>query len=212
MGKGIGIIDGLGALIRADGFGYACAGDPRKAAELAYRDAYLTHRRNGIYGEMLFAAAIAAAAIAPGCNSDGCTEMRSAMPIAQLRNSATGEVATLDSLDIHGIGVAGDSLLVSAGTAVSKQYLPLRYSASSVRWCIAYRYAGLDNDRLNDTLTLTYTSSPWLADDDCGAMYRYTITGATSTTHLIDSVSVVQAEVTNLEDVNLNIYFRISEQ
>lgn len=51
----------IGALIRADGFGYACAGNPRKAAALAYRDAYLTHRRNGIYGEMLFAAAIAAA-------------------------------------------------------------------------------------------------------------------------------------------------------
>ena len=158
------------------------------------------------------ATAIAAAAIAPGCNSDGSTEMRSAMPIARMYNSATGETVTLDSLDIHGIGVAGDSLLVSAGTAVSKQYLPLRYSASSVRWCIAYRYAGLDNDRLNDTLTLTYTSTPWLADDDCGAMYRYTITGATATAHLIDSVSIVQADVTNLEDINLNIYFRISEQ
>ncbi len=43
-------------------------------------------------------------------------------------------------------------------------------------------------------------------------MFRYTITGATATAHLIDSVSIVQAEVTNLEDVNLNIYFRISEQ
>ncbi len=51
----------IGALIRADGFAYACAGDPHKAARLAYQDAYLTHRRNGIYGEMLFAAAIAAA-------------------------------------------------------------------------------------------------------------------------------------------------------
>ncbi len=51
----------IGALIRADGFAYACAGDPHKAAKLAYADAYLTHRRNGIYGEMLFAAAIAAA-------------------------------------------------------------------------------------------------------------------------------------------------------
>lgn len=51
----------IGALIRADGFGYACAGRPRQAAALAYRDAFLTHRRNGIYGEMLFAAAIAAA-------------------------------------------------------------------------------------------------------------------------------------------------------
>ncbi len=51
----------IGALIRADGFAYACAGDPHQAARLAYTDAYLTHRRNGIYGEMLFAAAIAAA-------------------------------------------------------------------------------------------------------------------------------------------------------
>ncbi len=51
----------IGALIRADGFGYACAGKPHEAARLAYNDAYLTHRRNGIYGEMLFAAAIAAA-------------------------------------------------------------------------------------------------------------------------------------------------------
>ena len=51
----------IGALIRADAFGYVCAGDPHTAAMLAYKDAYLTHRRNGIYGEMLFAAAIAAA-------------------------------------------------------------------------------------------------------------------------------------------------------
>ncbi len=51
----------IGALIRADGFGYACAGNPHLAAKLGYVDAYLTHRRNGIYGEMLFAAAIAAA-------------------------------------------------------------------------------------------------------------------------------------------------------
>ncbi len=51
----------IGALIRADGFGYANAGDPHSAAQAAYQDAYLTHRRDGIYGEMLFAAAVAAA-------------------------------------------------------------------------------------------------------------------------------------------------------
>ena len=51
----------IGAQIRADGWGYACAGNPERAAEFAYRDACWTHRANGIYGEMMFAAIMAAA-------------------------------------------------------------------------------------------------------------------------------------------------------
>ena len=53
----------IGAQIRADGWGYACAGNPELAAEFAYRDACWTHRANGIYGEMMFAAMMAAAFI-----------------------------------------------------------------------------------------------------------------------------------------------------
>jgi len=59
--KGNYYMEYIGADIRADAWGYAAAGWPEKAAELAYRDAYLSHRHNGIYGEMYFAAAIAAA-------------------------------------------------------------------------------------------------------------------------------------------------------
>lgn len=51
----------IGAQIRADGWAYACAGNPELAAELAFRDAHWTHRNNGIYGEMFFAAVISAA-------------------------------------------------------------------------------------------------------------------------------------------------------
>ena len=50
-----------GALIRADAYGYACPGHPALAAELAWRDATMTHRRTGVYGAMFVAAAIAAA-------------------------------------------------------------------------------------------------------------------------------------------------------
>ena len=51
----------IGADIRSDPFAYMAPAYPEKAAELAYRDAYLSHRRNGIYGEMFFAAAQSAA-------------------------------------------------------------------------------------------------------------------------------------------------------
>ena len=51
----------IGADIRADPWGYMAAGWPEKAADMAYRDARISHRRQGIYGEMFFAAAIAAA-------------------------------------------------------------------------------------------------------------------------------------------------------
>ena len=51
----------IGALIRGDIFGYVWPGQPRKAAKAAYTDAYLSHRANGIYGEMWAAALVSAA-------------------------------------------------------------------------------------------------------------------------------------------------------
>lgn len=50
----------IGAQIRTDLYGWVSPGDPRSAAELAWRDARLSHTGNGIYGAM-FTAAIGSA-------------------------------------------------------------------------------------------------------------------------------------------------------
>ncbi|MBP7401096.1 MAG: ADP-ribosylglycohydrolase family protein [Clostridia bacterium] len=51
----------VAAWTRADTWGYVAPGRPEKAAELAWRDASVNHRRNGVYGEMFMAAAVSAA-------------------------------------------------------------------------------------------------------------------------------------------------------
>lgn len=51
----------IGAMIRGDAFGLVNPRYPAVAAEMAYRDGYMTHKKTGLYAEMWVAATISAA-------------------------------------------------------------------------------------------------------------------------------------------------------
>ncbi|MFE0700290.1 ADP-ribosylglycohydrolase family protein [Streptomyces sp. NPDC058872] len=95
----------IGALIRADVYGWACPGDPRRAASLARRDAVLSHTGNGVYGAMWAAALVAAAFTAP--------DVRSALEAGLERVPAGSRLARTvrNAIALHGAGLGWSEAL-----------------------------------------------------------------------------------------------------
>lgn len=147
-----------------------------------------------------------------GCNTSGCLDNQNSLPLAGFYASETGSPVSLDSLDIGGVGAVADSLLVKAGQSVSSVYLPLRSQKDFTEFFIHYAYPeqGLDDETLNDTIGFTYTSQPYFASEECGAMYRYKVSRLDYTTHLIDSVILVDSLITNVDTERLRIYFKVT--
>ncbi len=58
----------IGAFIRTDMYGWVNPGDPKAAALMAYCDAWLSHRRNGLYGAAMSAAMCAVSMVSKDIN------------------------------------------------------------------------------------------------------------------------------------------------
>ena len=69
----------IGALIRVDVYGWACPGDVRGAAKLAWTDARLSHTRNGLYGAM-WAAALCSASLVAGSAAEALDAAGTVVP------------------------------------------------------------------------------------------------------------------------------------
>jgi ADP-ribosylglycohydrolase len=97
----------IGAMIRADIYGYVSPGDPSGAARLAYQDAALSHTANGIYGEM-WAAALLAAALA---TSDAREALERATLVVPARSRLRESLRT--TIDAHQAGHSWDQAMDS---------------------------------------------------------------------------------------------------
>lgn len=157
----------------------------------------------------MIATAIAASTI-PSCNTVGCLENQSSIPQAGFYSSTTDKAISVDSIKIYGIGAPGDSALNSSINA-SSVYLPFRSDKPSTSFAFRYLSSYLNRPELIDTLTFDYDSEPRFVSEECGAMFFYRITKLSYTTHLIDSVAILDSLINNLDIQRIRVYFRTAE-
>lgn len=151
-------------------------------------------------------------ALLAGCNTSGCYDNQNSIPLAKFYSYQTKAAIAVDSISIGGVDAPNDSLLINNGSDVNSVYLPLRSTQSATAYFIHYEQKALSDPRFNDTITFHYTSIPYFVSEECGAMFRYSISSYSYTRHLIDSVGIIDTLITNADIERIRIYFRTSEE
>lgn len=146
-----------------------------------------------------------------GCNSSGCINNQNSIPLAGFYSFTSLTGISVPNLTVGGVGAPGDSLILNNSSA-SSVYLPFRSQQPETSFFFHYNQEGINDDAFNDTLTFTYSSIPYFASEECGAMFRYIITSYTYTKHLIDSVGLVDSVITNVDRERIRIYFRTATE
>ena len=157
---------------------------------------------------------VAAMTAGVSCSSSGCSDNRSSIPLAGFYSYGSHKAITLDSLEIFGIGAPGDSMLLTSGKSATQVYLPLRANRDDVTFEIKYTEKVLAQYGVFDRISIGYTTIPYFASEECGAMYRYRITSIDHTRNILDSVAVTAPDsvITNVDIESMQLYFRVSEE
>ena len=111
----------IGAQIRSDFYGYINPGDPETAAEMAWRDARVSHVKNGIYGSMWVAAMIAEAYV-----TDDIKRIIQA-GLSQIPSSSRLHKAVTNIIAMHENGVSAESCISDIRTRWNEEF--------SYNWC-----------------------------------------------------------------------------
>lgn len=156
-------------------------------------------------------AAAIAVAVTPSCNNTGCTDNRSSILTAGLYDKA-GKKVSVSSLQVGGVDAPGNALVSDGSVPVTAVTLPLRSTAESVQFFMRIDQGGVTSDALSDIITIDYTTVPFLASEECGVVYKYTITHLDYTRNLIDSIALIDPVVDNRDFERIKIFFATEAQ
>jgi hypothetical protein len=132
------------------------------------------------------------------CNSPVKTSL--GLGFYQMVNQEAAD-STLPALTLYGIG-RKDSLL-SNKESKNKVFVPLNQNKDSTSF-----FLQPDSTKQNgDTIKVTYTRDLHFVSSGCGFTTFYQLDTATSTTHYIDSIALVNKKIITTNAINIKIFY-----
>ena len=160
---------------------------------------------------VLAAAAMLLPVAVTSCVSDECEGNKNSLPYAGFFSSEVSPRSiSVDSITVYGEGAPNDSLLIDNGEGVASVYLPFRIDGGESTFVIQYNQKRLRG--LTDRITFRYEAVPDFVSAACGVVYDYRIDNIEHTKNLIDSVRCPGMVISNANEQNIRVYFRVNTE
>lgn len=151
---------------------------------------------------------VAVVSFFPACEVENCPPNALAYAQFAFVDQYGRSVQYTDTLTVIGqLEIADTTIydtLINKSTNTSTLSLPLSYGEQT-RFILQYA------NRQRDVLTITHRNIPYFINLDCGTMMFYEVTGAETTTRMLDSLVITNPNIDNYEKENFKIYFTISD-
>ena len=147
------------------------------------------------------------ALLTSGCDEDDCALATLSVARFDFQDSQTHKAVKLTSgVTVTGIATIGGALDVDTvfNQATSYMSVPLSYTDKTT-------YVMHYTELMRDTIEVTHRNIPFVNDIECGAVMHYQIENLRYTTNALDSVTLLNPQVTNEEKTNFIIYYRASD-
>ena len=142
------------------------------------------------------------------CNSTGCTDNKSSLPLAGFYSYQTLQPVTIQNISVGAVNAPDDSLLIEAGNA-SKLYLPFNIGGKTIqRFSYGIWTKDLTTQGISTPLHSITTAYLTLLQKNAEPSYQYEVVSYTHTSHHIDSVSVPRPVINNIDRESIQLFFR----
>ncbi len=148
---------------------------------------------------------IAVALLVSGCGETACPLTTQSFARFEFMDSETHRPVTLSpAFDVTGSittddGMSMDTLVYNA--ASTDMSLPLGFTRKTT-YTLHY------TETMTDVIEVTHKNIPYLENVECDTMMHYIVEDVKYTTNHLDSIVIVNPEITNEEKRNFIIYYR----